>query len=35
MATRIYIAGPTSGYPDHKAAFARAAEAIQIMGYPR
>ena len=28
MATRIYIAGPITGHPDHKVAFARAAEAI-------
>ena len=32
MATRIYLAGPITGHPDHKAAFARAAEAIRRGG---
>ncbi len=32
MATRIYLAGPITGHPDHKAAFARAAEAIHRGG---
>ena len=32
MTTRIYIAGPITGHPDHKAAFARAAEAIRRGG---
>ena len=32
MTTRIYIAGPITGHPDHKVAFARAAEAIRRGG---